>query len=281
MPLFMAVSGYVCYRPQLEWHKLEKRARQLLVPFFVWAVITCILVGDATYYWEIIKYPDRGLWFLYALFFISLLLTCCDWLSRKLGIPLEVVALIVALVSSAIVLVFGFKLFGFQLISYHFVFYCAGFFAHKYQIPEIMHKYIALPLTVFFIVMAFGSGLSVVPKILGLQNNAVAVNVLDDLYQYAVGLVSIPVGLYVFKNARCVGGGNGVLTWFGRETLALYAIHLTFIVSIVHLMNPLMNDWAYSIKITFLFFLMLCFSVGFDWLLKKNKVTSMLFLGKE
>lgn len=280
MPLFMAVSGYVCYKPRLEWHKLARRAKQLLVPFLMWALITCALVGDAKYYWEIIKYPDRGLWFLYALFFITLLLTCCDWLSRKLEIPLDVVCLTVALVSSAIVLVFGFKLFGFQLISYHFVFYCAGFFAHKYQIPEIMHKYIALPLMVIFIVMTFGSGLSVIPKILGLQNNAAAVKVLDDLYQYAVGLISIPVGLYVFRNVRWIAK-KGFLTWFGKETLALYAIHLTFIVSIVHLMNLLMNDWAYFIKVILLFFFMLCFSVGLDWLLKKNKVTSILFLGKK
>lgn len=211
IPLFMAVSGYVSYRSHLEWHKLIKMAKQLLVPFFVWAVVSCFLVGDAKYYWEIIKYPDRGLWFLYALYFISLLLTCCDWIAMKTGILLEIVVLVVAVISSAIVLVFGFKLFGFQLISYHFVFYSAGFFAHKYQIPEIMHKNIALPLVLLFVVLTFGSGMSIVPQILGLQDNAFAVNVLDDLCQYVVGLTSIPVGLYVFKNAL----------WGGRTICSL------------------------------------------------------------
>lgn len=205
MPLFMAISGYVCYRPKLEWGKIGKRARQLLIPFLSWAFVTCILVGKAEYILEIIPYPDRGLWFLYALFFITFLNTFCDWIARKINMSLEVLTLIVALLLSAIVLLFSIRIFELQYISYYFVFYCAGFFARKYQIPDVLEKKISILLIIIFAVLTLGSGMSVIPKLLSLQDDVFAANVLNDLYQYGVGLLSIPVGLYIFKNT--VGGG--------------------------------------------------------------------------
>lgn len=78
MQLFMAVSGYCSYKVHFEWNIISKRAIRLIVPFLSWAVVESLLQENLLYFWTIIKYPDRGLWFLQALFFITIIIVIVD-----------------------------------------------------------------------------------------------------------------------------------------------------------------------------------------------------------
>lgn len=156
MPLFMAVSGFVSYKPQQEWLTVKKRFFQLIVPFLAWAVLGCCIKGDFFDLWRKIQHPDSGLWFLWCLFFIVLLLKLCESVSKRMNIGLEKVVCGIALLLIGTMVALKFKLFGFQFIAWYFPFYCMGFFARKYQdILWKMTSRVAWPMLALFVVMAY------------------------------------------------------------------------------------------------------------------------------
>ena len=73
MPLFMCVSGFVSYKPDIKWQTVQKRFRQLIIPFLAWVAVSCCVHLDPTLFLAKVVHPDSGLWFLWALFFIVLL----------------------------------------------------------------------------------------------------------------------------------------------------------------------------------------------------------------
>lgn len=89
MPLFMALSGYVCCRPDPEWALLRRRTFQLLVPFLSWALLEAALHGRLSDFPLTLLYPDRGLWFLYVLFVVTVLHVACFKLFRLMRLAPE------------------------------------------------------------------------------------------------------------------------------------------------------------------------------------------------
>lgn len=111
MPLFMCVSGYCSYKATINWVTIRKRAIQLLIPFLSWAVVKSILKDDLMYIWTIIQYPDRGLWFLHALFFISAIVTIGNKCTKSMYITIIVIWCLLTIVTMGI----GVKTFGFTI----------------------------------------------------------------------------------------------------------------------------------------------------------------------
>lgn len=87
MPLFFMISGY-SYDICKDRFTIRKRAKQLLVPFAIWALINAIY-NNSLYIWRleyfIISPSNGGLWFLYALFFISVIYYLIDRISNRGG----------------------------------------------------------------------------------------------------------------------------------------------------------------------------------------------------
>lgn len=131
MPLFMAVSGFASCPMIFGWGVVRRRARQLLLPFAVWAVVKSLLKGDIGYVETIFLFPDRGLWFLWALFFIVLIFTAVGWLTRHRPGYFPAVVAMVALGLVLVVLVFDFKWLGIQFIGWQFPFFLLGLFCAK------------------------------------------------------------------------------------------------------------------------------------------------------
>ena len=78
MPAFMAVSGYLTYRPNVAgqikvWSSVSRRFQQLLIPFLVWSGVYFAIRGSIASYANCILMPNTTFWFLWALFFISVL----------------------------------------------------------------------------------------------------------------------------------------------------------------------------------------------------------------
>ena len=80
MPLFMCVSGFVSYKPDIKWQTVQKRFRQLIIPFLAWVAVSCCVHLDPTLFLAKVVHPDSGLWFLWTLFFIVLLMWLCNWI---------------------------------------------------------------------------------------------------------------------------------------------------------------------------------------------------------
>ena len=86
MPAFMAVSGYLVYRPQAKRVNLSRRFLQLMVPFLAWSLIMFFLNPpyQARELASYILKPDTSFWFLWVLFWIAVLFWVGDWLAERL-----------------------------------------------------------------------------------------------------------------------------------------------------------------------------------------------------
>ena len=129
----MCVSGFVSYKPDIKWQTVQKRFRQLIIPFLAWVAVSCCVHLDPTLFLAKVVHPDSGLWFLWTLFFIVLLMWLCNWIVTCLKVKIEYVVCFFSLLMMGIMVALKFKLFGFQFIARYFPFYAIGFFGRKYQ----------------------------------------------------------------------------------------------------------------------------------------------------
>lgn len=94
MPLFLAISGYLTYKPKYDSVLIKKRAVQLLVSFVAWAFLSPVLqkgVIDIDTTFNALLYPDNGLWFLYNLFVYSAIFNISERLSEMFAKKQELI----------------------------------------------------------------------------------------------------------------------------------------------------------------------------------------------
>ena len=138
MPLFMFLSGYVNFNTRGELN-LGKRFQVLVIPFFVWFLISAIYhsyILDIEKVWEhlcvLISKPTQGMWFLWLLFWECALL----YLALKINKHREIWVMI-GLWS---ILIFLHRVTGAQPIFYglpelcwYFIYFSLGYATHKYK----------------------------------------------------------------------------------------------------------------------------------------------------
>jgi fucose 4-O-acetylase-like acetyltransferase len=81
MPLFIFLSGLTANKSynSINYNFILKKFKSLIIPFFMWAFVSSFLVYklnlmmNLNHILEIVKTPDKGLWFLWSLFFINIL----------------------------------------------------------------------------------------------------------------------------------------------------------------------------------------------------------------
>lgn len=147
MPLFMFVSGYVSYKA-VEWGVVKKRAIQLLIPFFSYIFLKYgmdIVFGDAdcslpVFLLHAILRPDAGLWFLWALFYITILFIACRKISMRIHVKEWIVFLVMAAMLNGIVVLGHVKIFGFHWIAWYFIFYSVGAFWRDCSVRRPNHR---------------------------------------------------------------------------------------------------------------------------------------------
>ena len=89
MPVFFAVSGFVNIKESYNVEDLKKKIFQLLIPFFVWAVLSTFLkCENVSYFLDVLKHPDNGgsYWFISTLFIIFLIFMAIINVKRKFGL---------------------------------------------------------------------------------------------------------------------------------------------------------------------------------------------------
>ena len=113
MPAFMAVSGWLAYRGQsLGGAFIKRRFRQLMIPYFIWSLIMFLLIENKNFT-KIFLYPDNFFWFLWALFFISVLFIANQMFSKRIHIDEMLIHLAVCCVLSGIMVLLNLRLFGY------------------------------------------------------------------------------------------------------------------------------------------------------------------------
>lgn len=272
MPLFFAVSGYVSQRDFTLWSAVGRRAVQLLVPYAAWAVVKSIIVGDLGYILTIVMLPDRGLWFLWALFVVVLIIKCCEVTARRLS--LSIVVPIVAAVGALylLVLVLDVKVLGMQFVAWQMPFYCFGWWLNRSKMAE------QLPAMVMWLLFgAFAVMLCFYPLECDFGNAA-----LNKLLHWGFAIVVAATAILAFVKlfscyfARNCSLGNAL----GQNTLAIYAISLTTNIVYIKAYGELVKCIPDYVVIVVLF----VGTVAYSWVLMKlldlTKITALLFLGK-
>ena len=272
MPLFMAMSGYVSQRDFTPWRTVGRRAVQLLVPFLAWAVVKSIIVGDLEYILAIVMLPDRGLWFLWALFFIVLIIKCCEVVAQWLKI--SIVVPIVAVMGMLYFLVLGLdvKVLGLQFVAWQMPFYCFGWWLNRSKLAE------QLPTMVMWLLFgAFAVMLCFYPLECDFGNAA-----LNKLLHWGFAIVVAATAILAFIKLfnRYFTRNFALGDTLGQNTLAIYAISLTTNIVYIKAYGEMVKCMPDYVVIAVLF----VGTVAYSWVVMKlldlTKITSLLFLGK-
>lgn len=140
MPLFLAISGYLTYKPKYDSVLIKKRAVQLLVPFVAWAFLSPVLqkgVIDIDTTFNALLYPDNGLWFLYNLFVYSAIFNISERLSEMFAKKQELILCAFVFLLFCAMAVFKTK-FNCSQLCWYLPFFVIGYYMRKYS--ELVEK---------------------------------------------------------------------------------------------------------------------------------------------
>lgn len=285
MPAFMAVSGFLAFRPQglgktNYWSLIFRRFRQLIIPFVLWTSIMLLINCDFSFATivDYLLFPDKGLWFLWVLFFITWLFMSGEWLAQKLRVRQEGVELCICILLIVVMVIFEPRILGFQFIAYYFLFYTLGYYLHKYQ-EKLMFDKLALiiPLSGCWFILAWFWNMHELP--LFLKGIPMPSTILLYIYRFVTAAIAIYVVFAVaqklFDNTK---KWNKPIEYLGKVSLGIYTVHMILIGRIVNAFKQCaMGD---ELVIICSFAVVLIVSWGVVWVLNKNKYTAMFFLGK-
>jgi fucose 4-O-acetylase-like acetyltransferase len=253
MPMFMFLSGFVCYKPNqnMDWKQsLTRRFSQLILPFLVWTFVVSPLIRldfDMKLLAKKIIFPDTGLWFLWVLFFIYVFYVSLSSIAEKLRFNQSLALWSGACALFGIYLITNFRYFGFQFISWYFMSFTLGFLFRQNQTSlQKYWKYLFACSLIVFPVLAWNWQMKQMPILFGFTIN-------NNLWLYAYKFLSIifaiPFFMYIFK---LLNGRMQVLTVLGKNTLGIYVIHFLLLNWIVKPVNTIsiINPYLFLIIMT-------------------------------
>jgi len=286
MPAFMAVSGYVAFRPeacfsnQSVLRTIWRRFGQLMIPFMLWTFIAQLVGGqlDLRRFGDYLLYPDKGLWFLWVLFFINAIFMFGSWFAQKLRIVQEMVVAGICLALVSVMVLFDVRVFGFQFVAYYFLFYSFGYFFRKYEDFMSSSSIVLLAIMgVCWTVLAWFWHMHELPDFMkGFSLPA-------TLTQYVYRFVAAAIAIYLLLDIspRLIDDSspwNQPFVRLGSMSLGIYATHYILLGWLYDVFKELtINDEE---KVACLFLMTLVAASLVVWLLIRWSITAKYLLGK-
>lgn len=289
MPAFVAVSGYLAYRPEGRFSYTSvnscfkivyRRVRQLIIPFLLWDLLKLVTTNNLSFsgFVDFLLYPDYGYWFLWVLFFIFVIFVLSAWFSYYFSIKQEIVMTVVCLILIVIMVLFNIRIFGFQFIAYYFLFYILGYYLHKYEKELITKRFFYITiLAMLWLVLAWFWKMHELPVFLK------GIHMPETMMQYTYRFVTALAAVYVLLalsplvlNRR--KKWNEPLEKIGIVSLGLYTSHLIVMKWIVsfykdlHLCNSMVTIISFASALAISWIIV--------WGLGKWNLTARLLLGK-
>lgn len=237
---------------------------------------------NVEHYYEYLLYPQRSLWFLWALFFIVIVFNAVDSIAHKIKLKHEVVMGIcwIALIGVMFAMPDA-KVLGVEYVAYYFFYYLAGYYLNKYSDKLIIRNRLAIAV-VGLLWFCAGS----IYTTQGLPHQLAFIPVIPSsilyyLYRISTALLAI---LFFFSLAmKTFGENRGATAWMvqiGKVSLGIYAVHMVVRFRLVGGLTFVLPQSGYWPLMVLTFCILIPVSYGLVWLLGKSDVTASLLLGK-
>jgi len=289
MPAFIAISGFLAFRKNVtgggirNWFLIVwRRFRQLMVPFILWSIALFFVNHNVPKIYDYILYPEKSLWFLWALFFITVIFTAVDDLASKLKVRQEIAMAVCWVVLIGVMFLMpNAKLFGVEYVAYYFFYYVLGYYLHKYSDQLIVRKgFIIAILGLLWFTLGSIYSTQGLPKQLQCVP-LIPSSILYYIYRITTAVVAI---FFFFSLAMRTmdkeGGLISLAVTMGKVSLGIYAVHMVIRFRLVDAIVCLFPSITYWPLMIITFFTLVPVSYGIVWLLGKWSITSELLLGK-
>lgn len=280
MPAFMAMSGYLMFGKSLGGGYLQNKFKQLIVPFLLWSIPLFVIYNNVDNIWEYVLFPNKGYWFLWALFFIIVIKAIQDIICDKTKIKEEYATIIIALVLiCGQTMIHNPKLFGYEYVAYYYIFFMIGYFARKYSIYFSMKSSVAWLIFALWAVMACFWEPNELPVFL--KNFSFIPNrVLQLTYRMLTPLVFI-VWMYAVSPKIKITNNRlrNILIELGQISLGIYVVHMV----VKNLFAQVIYDNAICplwLQILIEFMLLTIFSMAIVRMISKKRIPAKWLLGK-
>ena len=282
MAFFMALSGFTVKYNFNGWNEvfnsIEKRAVNLLLPFISWALISYFFLDGPSIY-EILLKPDRGLWFLYALFWIFTLFII---ITRIVGNRNKIIVYSTLLLTCIALSYLSrhIRIGGVNLIANHFQNFTFGFILadNKNLLSRMNLKclFLFLPIYLFLGYFWHRNGLEIQEC-----NNCIYEIVTSIPFKRHLITISATLSLFIIAHKMEKQFRLLKLETLGKATLGIYAVHFLLIDLLQILPDEIKSLLFHSplgYIVTFCFILSASYYVIVA--LNYNKYTALFLLGK-
>lgn len=286
LPVFVAVSGYTfTYNNKISfWEKVERRFRQLIVPFLIWSVIQyCLYIingVDRPYgIVGILFIPDHYFWFLWVLFWVYVLMLLSYKIGERIIISSNVVSALFCIFLIAIMLLFDIHSLGIQYITYYYIFYYLGTLVNKIGKKLYSSKWtIILSLGLWFLGAWFWR-MHTQPEWLTVFMSS---QTLASIYLYRgiTALFAVYGFIGISSMVSSINIRSFCLTQFGSLSLGVYVFHLIIIRSYIDYYTEAIGIKDHILIVIISFVTLSAISYIVVKLLSMNDVTRTYLLGK-
>ena len=289
MPGFMWVSGYFSFREVKNSKKLmdeySKGAERYLLPFLTWFVLISVLLLDG-YERNIIKglhelawRVDKGLWFIWSVFVLSLIMGLCNLVRCKLNdfvkqlLFVSITFLGCYSVLLALAKLTSIDFLGIKFILYYGLFYGMGWFIRWTQVLWKKQK------TFFYDTLAFVFVCVFVAIVFNVNLYLIDDNLVGITLRFIAGITGNYVIYYVVK--KLVPQLQKMkVNLIGMYTLEIYVTHMYT----NHLFSKVASDEFFTVPGFATFIVSLICTIGLTVIvivvLKTIPATNYLFYGK-
>lgn len=290
MPAFVAISGYLAYRPNYIGggnlkkclSAIQRRFWQLMWPFLIWSGIMFLCVHNVSNYFSYILYPHYGYWFLWGLFFIVCIFNIIDLVAVRFKSRQEYVVGIVTVGLIVVQMILpDAKYLGYEYISYYFLYYVLGYYLRKYNQVVPVKKYYIISLFVLCLLLGlFWKPLPEVPVLVSWMT-MIPGSLLNIGYRMLTAALFIVLMIGIGNKMKV--GGNASWRWLkdmGQLSLGIYVVHMILRRWLKPCVDALLADSPEWCKVCLFFILLVIGSYATVRLLNKWKVSSRWLLGK-
>ena len=179
-----------------------------------------------------------------------------------------------------IMVVFEIRMFGFQFLSYYFIFYTLGYSIHRFSWLQVSNKMYIAVLFIIWAILAWYWNMHSLPNWM-----PAIPYVPSTLMQYAYRGLTAAIAILVISGfapntLNKTDRTNLIMKELGTLSLGLYVCHLTIIGYVVEVIRHYFPQADNSIIIILNFIISTIISVIIVELLKRNKITAIILLGK-